>query len=299
MMSTGTSIPNGQDGCLSDGLLSAELLSKELQDARHMVSDFQQFLSGIQNQMPDAVLQMLTPKVPSFLSDNERQNIERVQKEIDKIKIELQGINHERVVVDVLTRPSMNEIKHLVTNSLVKQHLAIRTADAQQSFARNHPHHQHYHNHPHQHGNDKESAGETKYDPLANLDEPIRIPDYVPPHLRGKKPMIANRSQPAASRGIATMPNYPLKPVTARAVGNVTVVPSIKVGELPSDLRNLKIQPTTNGNTTKTKKRRKSTPSSSTAMNFTPLAKNFQLRFNEAEAEMKRLREQLAKADSR
>lgn len=300
-----------------DSTTARELLGKELEETRHLVSDFHHFLSGIQNQMPDTVLQMVSPQIPSFLTDSDKQTIDHVQREIDKIKIELQGINHERVVVDVLTRPSLSEIKQLVTQSLVKEHLATRAAEAKQVQARRqqqgplHQHHQQHYNHHKQgtsHGQDNSNNenGETKYDPLANLDEPIRIPDYIPPHLRGKRPMSPKKAMhPIGQRPVSNVPNYPLKPVSARSVGDVTVVPNIKVGELPPDLRNLKIQPTmpAGASGTKTKKKKRATaPSSSSsgaAMNFSPLAKNFQLRFNEAEAEMKRLREQLAKADTR
>lgn len=144
-----------------------------------------------------------------FLSDQDRVEIEKVHQELMRLQLEMQSVAHERVVVEVLSRPVVQDIEH-------SRDARIQTKS--------------------RYNRDRSSEGTINSAPnmpTSSTNEFIHIPYYVPGHIRGKN---------GASEGGGIVGTVSSK-ATVRPVANTTLVPSMRVGQFPAELRNLKTTP--------------------------------------------------------
>jgi septum formation inhibitor MinC len=286
-------------------------------NTNRMPSDFDEFLrSSIDGQplFPDRTSAWMAP----LLTDQETNHLAHMHKEMEKLKHELQGINHERVVVDVLTRPTLSDIKRWVsTTANTPHHLLHLTHSPYQPITLSHSQPQQHEQQQRQRQQQQQQSRQTStataksappppYDPLANMDEAIRIPDYVPLHLRATQKL---RHSPIRSQ-YPPMPTYAPQ-VTARAVGNnVTVVPNMRVGELSPDLRAIKVHSVVPLDPPPTKRRRQGALGGGRKRKVRPAVsvgggvvvgppREWQQKLKDTDLELQLLKDQMARANSK
>lgn len=157
-----------------------------------------------------------------FLSEEEKQNISKVQSELFRIQAELQSVAHERVIVDVVSRPVVNDIEHSREARLqaAKQDYNARRYGTEESKT-------------------KTSRAGGQLLSGSNPEDPIYIPPYVPPYSRGNQ---SSRYIPTRSVG-GNVETGAVNNVSARAPGTVSLVPSMRTGYFPPEYKHLKTTP--------------------------------------------------------
>jgi hypothetical protein len=189
---------------------------------------------------------------------------------LKKINSELRSINHERIVLDVLTRPIFSDIEHEKERRMkeIRQGRKIE----KNSLMPN-----------------------SKANPVfLPKDDPIYIPSFVPQWQKEKE---------KAEKSLH------LQRVSARSVAGTGVVPSINVNYFPEELKHLKTTPVDYALIDKSKPKKYNSLSISgcyllsiliyyrkkRSVSFAPFAKSLEA----TNAEMERLKKSLAKADTR
>jgi len=147
-----------------------------------------------------------------LMSDSEKQALANQQQELEKLKGELESLSHEKVVLDVLTRP-------LVQNIHLQQQLRNMKSGPKIPFVN--------------------SIGSQRSPVNSNSstsDKTIPIPEYIPLHHRQSK--LLNKHSNANS-------NSPI-PLVRNTKGGV-VVPNIKLAnEFPEELQFIRSKPVIN-----------------------------------------------------
>lgn len=183
-----------------------------------------------------------------FLSEEEKKSVEHIEQELFRVQAELRSVAHERVVIDVLSRPVLTEIEH---------HRGMRVQAAKEAYLQRRS------------GVEPPSSGSTRQAHRgtgSSPEDPIFIPPYVPPHMRGMKPsqQMAYAAGGGTSRLFGgTGATTTLENVAVRATGSTTMVPSMRQGYFPPEYKNLRITPTdaANGPKESTKTTKKYAPS--------------------------------------
>lgn len=157
------------------------------------------------NYVQSCLSQYETSKQP-LMSDAEKQILINQKQELEILKGELESFSHEKVVLDVLTRP-------LVQNIHLQKQLRNMKNGPKIPFMNSHNH--------------------TFNTNTTTVDKPILIPEYIPLHQRQSK--LLNRSN--------NNNNHLPTPLVRNTRGS-TVVPNIKLAdELPEALQHIKSKP--------------------------------------------------------
>lgn len=164
-----------------------------------------------------------------FLSEEEKKSVEHIEQELFRVQAELRSVAHERVVIDVLSRPVLTEIEH---------HRGMRVQAAKEAYLQRRS------------GVEPPSSSSTRQAHRgtgSSPEDPIFIPPYVSPHLRGLKTSqqvayAAGGSSRLFGGGPGAAPS--LENIAVRATGSTTMVPSMRQGYFPPEYKNLRITPT-------------------------------------------------------
>lgn len=184
-----------------------------------------------------------------FLSEEEKKSVEHIEQELFRVQAELRSVAHERVVIDVLSRPVLTEIEH---------HRGVRVQAAKEAYLQRRS------------GVEPPSSSSTRQAHRgtgSSPEDPIFIPPYVSPHMRGLK---SSQQMAYAAGGTSRLfgggggagAALSLENIAVRATGSTTMVPSMRQGYFPPEYKNLRITPTdlANGPKESTKTTKKYVP---------------------------------------
>ena len=200
--------------------------------------------------------------ISANLSEKEQEYINNVNKQLDKLRAELDSISHERNILDLLSKPLVAEIqsKAQINDTALDAHIRAQLAGIYPSNRYMQPK-----NAPTPQGNPSHSfqtpPKKNIYSDLGDLARPIPIPSYIPPygtpvipHKPQQIPTVSTSTRPAATYN--NVPSFNLNRVSAKGVHDVTIVPNVKIGkELPPDLKEMKLPLHHHSNSTTTKKK--------------------------------------------
>lgn len=166
-----------------------------------------------------------------FLTEEEKKSIHHIENELYRVQAELQSVAHERVVIDVLSRPVMTEIEHNRGRRLQaskEEYLQRRSGVEQPS------------------SNAPRSTGSRRSNGAP--EDPIFIPPYIPAYLKDLKSSSSSHSgatTTAVGGGITGSHSYgtSINHVAVRATGSTTLVPSMRSGYFPPEYKNLRMTP--------------------------------------------------------
>lgn len=179
--------------------------------------------------------------VSRFLTEDEKKSIGNIENEIYRIQAELQSVSHERVVIDVLSRPVLTEIEHnrgVRIQASKEAYLQRRSGVEQPSSSSTRP------------TNGKGTG--------SSPEDPIYIPPYVSSYMR-----VMKTQQPVPYAGPHQGGfNTSVHNVAVRTTASTTMVPSMRSGYFPPEYKNLRMTPVDytnyqskeNNNSNKTKK---------------------------------------------
>ncbi len=160
-----------------------------------------------------------------FLTEEEKKSIDHIGKELYKVQAELQSVAHERVVIDVLSRPVLAEIEH---------HRGLRIQASKEAYLQRRS------------GNDQPPSSSSRAGSgrggFASPEDPIFIPPYVPPYMKGSSG--PNPSSSARGTALHTSETYSTNNVAVRHTASTTLVPSMRTGYFPPEYKNLRMNPT-------------------------------------------------------
>jgi hypothetical protein len=175
-----------------------------------------EYLEGISASLPSALGSIAETHRKTILDAvNVDLNISSNNQEIDRrlhiLRAELQSLSHERVVNEVLSRETISSAKRMST--LRPRHTLYSTSSRVEKRLENTS--QHVRNGHHNKENQVVTINEKE----------IIIPAYVPPHEDSRK-----------ERGSTSQ-------MTSRFVGSAMMVPSMRQGHLPPEVRKLHTTP--------------------------------------------------------
>ena len=212
-------------------------------------------------------------------------------KELEEIKEELRSINHERIIVDVLSRQMIYKLKHDRNKAkpiesrggnmkgLTKLANSTKSVDLNRETV-------------------PDSSGRSTFNPSltaqpADASENIPIPSYTPP----VSIQLATNNAYNSSKGYRSS-----KQTVVRPVGNSIMVPSMKRGHLPPEVRDLKtvtVDLTEYQSVKEKSKKRGNSPSNAKKTAITNLTKAINLKLNVAETKLQRVQAELEQATVR
>jgi hypothetical protein len=233
----------------------------------------------------DEFFEKLVAEQKSIVSLTPKQifDYEKSQRSLSELKAELESISHQRNILTLKTKQAVQSLNLNITQATARH-------DGRSHSPR---------------------RGEKEIAPVTDPKKFIEIPAYVPPYsqfLNTKIPVLQNKTK---SNKTFEPKSFTLPSRYVKAVNDSIVVPSVKVSSsLPEDLKDIKIPPTVFEPVTKKKRssfflvvlrltilnRRKK------AVAFHPFSitdSNVSNRFTKTEQELNRLKEQLAKTNSK
>jgi hypothetical protein len=208
-------------------------------------------------------------------------DVQQSEKALNELKYELQSISHEKHVIDVLSKDILDKV-----------HLYI-SPENYDLLNFNHSHQrrgEYSYRDPVTSINSKRGPEEETKGKEIDLNKPIPIAEYIPPYLRGLK---LNKKE---KESLPT--SFSSSRLHAKSTNDTILVPNMKTGSsLPEHLQNLKIsskafEPLT------TKKKKKKTSKGVVSFHDLQDPKVLQ-RFAKTEHELKHLKDQLAKTNSK
>lgn len=204
---------------------------------------------------------------------------QRSQKVLNDLKYELQSISHEKHVIDVLSKDILDKVQWYISPE--HYDLLNYNQDQRKTYS---------YRQPTQAARDKAKEGEEKAE--LDVNKPIPLADYIPPYLRG---MTAKKAEKKGALPFSSR-------LHAKSTQDTVLVPNVKLSSgLPSDLQNLKISPKVFEPPKKRKKKSSSSGGGAgRSVSFKSLEDPAVLqRFSRTESELLKLREQLAKTNSK
>lgn len=184
-----------------------------------------------------------------LLTEDEVKRLDMQDKQLNKIKGELQSMAHERAILDVYTRQTISEAKRAgvrgvpagrpnyeATKSVptAPRATSSRTTERTSKMGVTQDKRIVTHN----------NTSETL---AIDLTGTIHIPEYIPRYMREKESNNIKNTMRKNDINYPVVSQIPAHKI-ARAVGNGIMVPSMRVGSLPVELKDIRTVPTEQSN---------------------------------------------------